>query len=141
MTYAIQSDLEERMMPDLLVTLTDDNEDEAADTAVIEAALEDASAEIDQALARRYVTPIDPAPDILRRWCVDLAMVNLFLRKKHALPSEHAARAELTRRVLEAISGGMTGLVGAQPTLDALESENTQRGETSAFRGESLEEY
>ena len=49
MAYATQQNLEERLAAEVLVVLADDNSDGAADSAVLTAALADASATIDPA--------------------------------------------------------------------------------------------
>lgn len=141
MTYAIQSDLEARLATDVLVSLADEDADEAADPAIVGAALGDASARIDQMLAARYVTPVDPAPEVLRRWCVDLAVEGLFLRKKKALPPEHAGHAVATRNELEAIADGQNALAGAQPRLEAFETNNSRLDEAATFTRETLEAF
>ena len=141
MSYATQIELAARLAPELLVLLADDDGDGAADTDVLDASLADSSAEIDQVLAGRYVTPVDPPPAVLVRWCVDLAVARLFQRKREALPGEHADQATLTRRALEQIAAGLAGLSGATPKPADYESENTQRGETPAFSEETLELY
>jgi phage gp36-like protein len=115
MNYATAIDLAARLAPALLALLADDDADGAADEGVIEAALEDASAMIDQALGGRYAVPLADPAGVVRRWCVDLATMLLFQRRREALPREHAEAAALTRRTLESIAGGLIGLAGAQP--------------------------
>jgi phage gp36-like protein len=138
MAYATQGDVAARLAPELFVLLADDDGDGAADQGVIAAALTDAAAEIDQALGGRYVTPLENAPDVARRWCVDLAVERLFARKREAIGGEHAAAAALARRALEAIAAGAANLAGAQPRLADLAGENTERGEEPAFGDEEL---
>lgn len=141
MAYATQSDLEKRLAPELLVMLADDDGDGAADGDTITAALDDAEAQIDQALAQRYVTPVDSPPAILKRWCLDLAIEALFLRKREAMTSEHVDRVALARRAMEAIATGQVGLTGAEPRLENFETESTQRGEELVFGDDALETY
>ena len=141
MSYADQNGLGARLAPELLVMLADDDGDGVADTAILTAALDDASAEIDQALSGRYVTPVSPVPNLLIRWCVDLAVAGLFRRKREGLPREHAEEAALTRRTLEAIASGLANLSGAQARLEDFETENTQRGEDATFMDDSLEMF
>ena len=47
---------------------------------IIEAAIEDADAEIDGYLAKRYAVPIDPAPKVINKFSKDIAVYNLFSR-------------------------------------------------------------
>ena len=141
MAYATQSDLEKRLAPELLVLLADDDGDGAADGDTIAAALDDAEAQIDQALAQRYVTPVAAPPAILKRWCLDLAVEALFLRKREAMAREHTDRVALAQRALEAIATGQVGLSGAEPCLENFETESTRRGEEPIFGDDALEEY
>jgi len=141
MSYATSTDLEARLAPDLLLTLTDDDGDETPDATVLAAALSDAAAQIDQSLGRRYVTPLDAPPEILTRWCVDLAIENLFLRKKIDLPREQADRLALTHRTLDAIESGLVGLAGATPKLDEQAAENSRRLETPTFSFDTMETF
>lgn len=138
MSYAVSDDLAERLAPETLIALADDNGDGEADSAAIQAALNDASAAIDQALAGRYVTPVDPAPEILTRWCVDLAVEDLYLRKNEALPGEAASRAELTRRAMESVRDGIAGLACATPLLDSMAADCTMLEENATFSKRSL---
>ena len=141
MTYAELSDLQAAVAPETLVLLADDDGDGAADSVVMDAALAAASAEIDQALAGRYVTPLDPAPEVVGRWCVDLALARLYLRRREATPVEIERQAALTRRALEAIASGMTGLATAQPRPAELLADGTRWEDDAVFIGEALEEY
>jgi phage gp36-like protein len=141
MAYATQTDLEERLSPELLVLLADDDGDGAADGAAIAAALEDADAEIDQALGGRYVTPLENAPAIARRWCADLAVARLFARRREAMGREHSEAAALARRALEAIATGTAGLAGATARTADLASDGTGRGEEAVFDEQELGLY
>jgi phage gp36-like protein len=141
MTYATQTDLEARMAPELALLLADDAAQGAPAPELLEGALTDAQAEIDRALEGRYLTPVDPAPPILTRWCADLALENLFLRRRALLPREHAERAALARRALTAIADGLAGLAGATPLLERFASENTRRGDAPDLGLDELDEY
>ena len=48
----------------MLQALADDDGDTLPDAAVLGGALADASSEIDHMLGARYVTPLDPAPEV-----------------------------------------------------------------------------
>lgn len=141
MPYATQSDLAARLAPDVLQALADDDGDTLPDDAILDGALADAASEINHRLAARYATPLDPAPGITRRWCVDLAVAALYLRRSQPIPAGHAAAADLTRRALAAIADGLSGLAGAQPRLEDFETDNTRLGEEPIFSPEALEFY
>jgi phage gp36-like protein len=138
MSYATPADLAARLAPDVLQTLADDDGDSLPDTPVLEAALADATAEIDQKLAGRYLTPVAPAPPILTRWCADLAAATLFVRRRQPIPLPQAEALALTRRTLAAIADGLAGLAGAIPRPADFLAENTLLDEPPAFSEETL---
>ncbi len=141
MPYATRTDLEARLAPDLLALLGDDDADGDPDEGPLAAALEDAAALIDAGLGRRYVTPVVPTPALLRRWCVDLAVEQLLLRRREAMAPEHAARAAQTHAALEAIAGGERALEGAQPLLGDFAAEISRLEETAVFNDDELGLY
>ena len=141
MPYSTTDELAERLTPEVLALLADADADGTPDAATLEAALADASALIDLALAGRYTTPVDPAPPTLAVWCADLASETLFLRRPEALPEAQAHRAARAHRALEAITTGAAALPGAQPRLEDFETDNTRREDEPAFSPESLDVY
>ncbi|OPZ09519.1 MAG: hypothetical protein BWZ08_00352 [candidate division BRC1 bacterium ADurb.BinA292] len=141
MAYATLNELADRLGPELLLLVADDDGDGAADEPVIEAALTDAAGEIDRALAGRYATPVADPPDLLRRWCIDLAIERLFVRHRDALPAEHAALAALARRALAAIADGLAGLAGARPLARDHAAAGTHGGEGRVFDADSLADF
>lgn len=141
MPYADISDLTSRLSGDLAILVADADNNGVADTAILQAALDDASAEIDQTLGSRYITPIDPAPDRLVRPAVDLAVFFLFQRRREALPAERARAAAEARATLAAIASGAAELHGGSPRLRALNTESTTRKAPRHFDRGALEPY
>jgi phage gp36-like protein len=141
MAYATTEDLQLRLAPQLRYMLADDNADGQDDTAAMQAMLDDAAAQIDHALAGRYETPIVGPTDLLRRWCVDLAVENLFLRRREALPAAHGDRADLTRKALSAIADGLATLSGATPRVIDYTTESLLRGVDPVFDAEVMEDF
>ena len=87
MPYATQSDLETRFGATEIRQLGDrgaaDPEDEEAEPVpsaaeVIDAALDDASQEIDGYIAVRYTLPLSETPALLTRLCCDIARYRLW---------------------------------------------------------------
>jgi len=78
MPYATQADLETRYGATEVLQLADRNADDTADTGVIDAALADASHEIDGYLAVRYTLPLSETPALLTRLCCDIARYRLW---------------------------------------------------------------
>jgi len=78
MAYATLDDLKQRFGETEIVQLTDRNGDDTADQAVVDRALEDASAIADSYLARRHTVPLDPAPLVLVSAVCDIARARLY---------------------------------------------------------------
>ncbi len=99
MAYATPQDISTRYPERDLIQLT--NEDSTAttvNTAVVQAALDDASAEIDGYLAGRFTMPLTDAPAVLTRLAADMAIYRMqALRPIHDL-------AEARRRYDDAIA-------------------------------------
>lgn len=110
MPYATPQDITDRYGEDLLYTLADRDRDGQLDTAVVERALDDATAEAEAALRGRYVLPLTgPVPVLLVRVVIDLALA--------MLPTEAAgdndliqARAKSARKLLDSIRKGEVDL-------------------------------
>jgi phage gp36-like protein len=141
MPYATQQDLKDRLAPAILLQLADDDSNSIPDSDLLDAALEDAAAEIDATLAARYATPVSPAPATLLRLNADLAIYYLFLRKTAVISVEHLARAREIRDQLAAFASGQSDLEGAAPILNALDSDSTTEDQEKVFDRETLEPY
>ena len=141
MSYASEPDLKDRLGGDLLAALADENGDGAPDSTILQAALDDAAAEIDSTLAFRYAVPVNPAPEILRRINADLAAQFLFLRRREAISPEQLRRAAGARAQLLAWAEGRSDLDGASPRLRAFKTESLTREQEKLFDRETLEPY
>ncbi|NHZ48592.1 gp436 family protein [Nitratidesulfovibrio liaohensis] len=71
--YATIGDMEARFGQQELVELTDTELTGAVVEAVVETALGDATELINGYVAARYRVPLLPVPDMVRRWCCDIA--------------------------------------------------------------------
>lgn len=80
MTYASQQDLIDRFGTDKLAQLTDKVNRPATviDAVTTGKALEDASALIDSYVGKRFDLPLSAVPDILVRFCADIALYYLY---------------------------------------------------------------
>ncbi|MCE5228774.1 DUF1320 domain-containing protein [bacterium] len=139
MAYATQIDIEARLAHDLLAWLADDDIDGMVDESPIAQAIEDASAVIDAYLGRRYQTPIEQPPAVVRSWCVDLAIEELFLRKRQAITPEHAQRTARAYQALEAIAAGRESLDGAEPLLGDFATECSRLDDEPVFGKDELD--
>lgn len=77
MAYATQQDIIDRVGLDALTAVADRDGSGAAETEAVDAALDDASADIDSYVAVRYPLPLTSTPATLKRVCVDIAMYHL----------------------------------------------------------------
>jgi phage gp36-like protein len=141
MPYATPDDLTARLGPDLAAFLADDDLDAAPDTSILTAALDDASAQIDAALSRRYAVPFDPVPERLVRLTVDLAVRHLYLRRREAIPSEtDLAYAQALAELVD-LATGRAQLHGAAPRTSRLNTESTTRDQPKRFDRENLKPF
>lgn len=77
MSYAIQTDIENRYGTDALLVVADRDDDQVVDADVVTEALEDASAEIDSYVGVKYPLPLATVPRVLSQLCVDIAFYKL----------------------------------------------------------------
>lgn len=77
MPYASLADLIERFGSDDVTVAADRDRDGEPDAGVVDAALEDASAEIDSYLAQVYRLPLPSVPRLVRRLACDIAFHRL----------------------------------------------------------------
>lgn len=131
--YCTPDDLRARLDAETLRALADDDADGVPDDAVIAAALADATAEINVALAARYavggsglILRVGPGgteeiPPPLRRFAADLAVAHLFRRRRETPAPEQEAQAVRARDLLRQLANGTALLVGVTPrTLPAV---------------------
>lgn len=104
MPYATVPDIITRYGESLLHSLLD-REGEELDQAAVEAALADASQEVDLYLRARAALPLSPVPDVIKRATIDLALA--------MLPTQAAGdndliqqRAAAARKLLAAVAEG-----------------------------------
>ena len=109
MAYATAQHIIDRYSLDELLILTDRDHDDQPDTAVLDGALNDATAEIDTYLASRYQLPLVTVPDVLLRLCVDIAMYRLAADRTGGT-EERRKRYEDAERLLVRISKGDVSL-------------------------------
>lgn len=114
--YATQQDIVDRYGEAELIVAADHDGDGEADPAVVEKGLADASEEIDTYLGGRYTLPLDPAPPILKRLCVDMALYHMSMPP--AVTDEKRKRYEDAVKLLIKISKGEVSL-GAQDPVEA----------------------
>ena len=109
MAYCTQSDILEQLDEDVLIQLTDDADAGAVDASVVARAIIDADAEIDSYCGVRHTVPFTTVPEIIRKVSVDIAIYNLYVRRKGA-PESRKERYDNAIRFLKDVSMGKASL-------------------------------
>ena len=129
MSYATPQDIINRYPNRDLVQLT--NEDPTVttiNTASLQQALDDASAEIDGYLAGRFTLPLTEVPEVLSRLVCDVAIYRLqSLRPVHDLADARLRYDDAIAMLAKVASGAMTLGIGAEghETQSAQDAEET----------------
>ncbi len=111
MAYSTQTDIEEQVSQAELIELTDDTGAGAVDTSAAARAIADADAEIDGYCGARYTVPFSPAPAMIRKLSVDIAVYNLFSRRSNLkLPEERQKRYDNAVRFFRDLAKGLISL-------------------------------
>lgn len=122
MGYATLDDMQRRFSEAELIDLTDRGGLGVIDSAVLDAALNDAKATINGYLAARYPLPLSTVPDVLSRVSCDLARYYLY---------DERATEQVTKRhddalkLLKQLSEGVVTL--GLPSTDTPEGSNTSQ--------------
>jgi phage gp36-like protein len=127
MSYATPIDVENRYPNRDLVQLT--NEDPTAttvNTAFIQQALDDASAEIDTYIEARFTLPLTDPPAVLNRLCSDIAMYRMqALRPIHDL-EDARKRYDDAIGVLQKVAKGELTLGLSADSLEPTIAQNVE---------------
>lgn len=134
MAYAALSDLELRYGADEVLRLADRDSDDSHDTGVIDAALDDASSEIDGFLSVRYSLPLAEVPGMLVRICCDIARYRLW---SDDATEQIRQRYEEAIATLEKLASGTMALTLGEDDA-AAEVPATPGGRVSFFTDSAL---
>lgn len=107
MPYATKQDLIDRFGEQELIELTDRDNSGAIDDTVLDQALADANEEIDTYVGARYRLPLSTVPQILVRWCADIARYHLY---DEAAPEQVQKRYDGVRGSMKMLAEGKTTL-------------------------------
>lgn len=106
--YATRADMVRRFGEEQMILLTDHDADLGViDSAVLDQALADASADIDGYLGGRYGLPLPTVPSILVRICCDIARYHLY---DDSAPETVTERHKGAVRYLEKLAAGTISL-------------------------------
>jgi phage gp36-like protein len=114
--YATASDLQERY-PDARLAEVSNAAGTSITTAKLTTACQDATAEIDSYLGRRYTLPLPTVPAVLERVCCDIAIYRLFALLPRESVDDARKRYEDAIKWLEDVAAGEVdlGLTGLPP--------------------------
>lgn len=141
MAYCTPDDILEVLPAEQLTALTDDAGAGVLDESVVARAIADAEAEIDSYCAARYPVPFAPAPVMIRKVAVDIAVYNLFARRRGA-PPERKERYDHAVRFLRAVADGQVTLGAGAPTASAADGIEASRDRAERlFTPDSMSGY
>jgi phage gp36-like protein len=143
-SYATVNDVTARYPNRDLVQLT--NEDPASTTvnsAPIQTALDDASAEIDGYLEGRFTLPLSDPPAVLSRLCADIAMYRMqVLRPLHDLADARRRYDDAIAMLAKVAAGELTlGLAADNQEPPAAPSAEGTQGPTRVFSRNTLKGF
>lgn len=146
MSYCTVAEVREMLKSDMLSEIIgddykEDSEEREKEIAkLIPVAIADADAEIDGYLAKRYSTPMEPAPKVINKFSKDIAVYNLSSRK--GIDEEDREKTVLTRynaaiKFLTLVSEGKVEL-GISTNADAASKGFKMKSSRRSFTRESM---
>ncbi len=112
--YITKTDILEQLPAEFLIQLTDDEGIGAVNDDRVNAAIEGAEGEADGYLSTRYTVPLTPVPAVVKKFCADIAVYNLFSRRD-AMPEEREKRYENAVKFFGNVSRGIVSLGAETP--------------------------
>ena len=114
MGYCTKSDILEQLDEDVLIQLTDDVDAGIVNDDAVTRAIADADSEIDSYCGAHYEVPFETVPSMVRKLSVDIAIYNLYARRKGA-PEDRKQRYDSAIRFLRDVSSGKASLGATAP--------------------------
>ncbi|MDA8326211.1 MAG: DUF1320 domain-containing protein [Nitrospiraceae bacterium] len=134
MPYSQLTDLQNVLLGDSLIQLTDDEGLGAINQDRINEAIAEGDALIDGYCGAKYQVPFNPAPAVVRSLSVALAIHNLFARRVEEVPAVHENRyKDAIQRLKEIASGAMTLGIQPQPAVVEEPAANSQSVDSRVF--------
>lgn len=144
MPYSTLDDIQALLPEDVLLSLTDDEGMGVINQTRIDEAVAQADAEVDAYCGGRYVVPVDPVPDLMRKLSVDLAIYNLYSRAVQSMPDVRSERYRNAIRQLEGIAKGSISLGVATvpgPADTGSGAETNKATDTNVFSRDKMEGF
>ncbi len=114
MAYALLQDMIDAYGEDAVAVAADRDGEGQIDQAAVDRELSGAESLINSYLRARYELPVSPVPDILKKYCVDIAFYQLSDRAG-SLTDEKRRRYEDAVSFLKSLAGGAARLDSATP--------------------------
>lgn len=108
-----------------LIAYTDDDDAGTVDEGRVDQAVEMAGVMIDAYIGGRYLVPLDPVPDLVKRLAVDLAVFEICSRRSDP-PDNREQKRQQAVRLLEKIGAGSAVIPGASSAPSASGSNPVQ---------------
>ena len=126
MAYSTQDDVARQMSARELAEITTDTPGAPVDAGIITDAIAKADAEIDVYVGKIITVPVSPAPDILTKLSVDMAIYHLFSRKS-VVPENRRQNYTDALALLRLIANGTVQLIRAEAPRTTVEIESSDR--------------
>ena len=141
MSYATADDIRKWLDEDELIQLTDDDDTGSVDAAVVQNALDYATAAVDGYVGTRYSLPLSVVPPILVYYCADLAICALYDRRDTGRPEHWQARCRNADRFLGMVAAGKISLGTADPAGTGAADKVDVAGPNQIFPHSELDKY
>lgn len=129
----------------VILQITDDTRAKTVIDGVIEAIvdteIENATAFIDGYAKKGYVIPLTPVPMLIKKFCVDVAIYNLYGRRDLDPPAERTRRYKEVVRFLEMLNEGLVTIGAETPASTSSPGQVDFSSATPMFKREDLEEF
>lgn len=138
MAYITRADLLDKLTEQQLVQLTDDAKQGVADEARLSAAIAEAEAEINGYVAVKYLVPVSPAPDLLKKFAKAIAVKNLWARRQRIPENARAEYDDALGQLKDVAKGLLTLGVDPAPAGSSKGSAGETFGDERIFSREKL---
>lgn len=123
-----------------LIYLTDDERKNEINLVRINDAIKSASGEIDGYAQAKYPVPFNPIPEIITKYCVDIALYNLFSRRgfdESSADSIIAKRYNAAIKFLENLAKGVVtiGVTTPKPDTEIMFTSNKRVFSRESMKG------
>jgi phage gp36-like protein len=105
MAYCATADIVNQIEEDVLISLTDDEDAGAVNETVVADAISGAGALIDGYCGKRYSVPLATVPALVKKFCVDIAIYDLYSRRDKA-PAGREKRYDAAVNFFKAVARG-----------------------------------